>query len=175
MYFLRKIHKRIIPPPGRQIVSANGCLTEKNSKFVGHFFNTPSTLNKSYVKDITHFLKSIRDAGVVPPTWSHLMQRHCIHMYQHSYKFGNPSCQWSLGKTQTKRWYQAIQCLNNKVIGMHSQQENGPILKRMCHRDKSTPKCCKYIHGQCWGLSWLHLLPTTVHESKYLDDIFLMW
>ena len=67
MYFLPKIHKGITPPPGRPIVSANGCPIQKMSKFVDHFLNTPSTLNKSYVNYTTHFLKFIRDAGVVPP------------------------------------------------------------------------------------------------------------
>ena len=66
MFFLPQIHNGITPPPGRPIVSANGCPSEKISIFVDHFLNTPSTLNKSYVKDTTHFLKLIRDAGVVP-------------------------------------------------------------------------------------------------------------
>ena len=43
MYFLSKIHKGITPPPGRPIVSANGCPTEKISNFVDHFLNPPST------------------------------------------------------------------------------------------------------------------------------------
>ena len=67
IYFLPKIHKAITRPMGRPIVSANGCPTEKISNFVDHFLNPPSTHNKSYVKDTTHFLKIIRDTGVVPP------------------------------------------------------------------------------------------------------------
>ena len=38
-YVLPKIHKGIRPPPGRPVVSANGCRTEKISKFVDHFLN----------------------------------------------------------------------------------------------------------------------------------------
>ena len=49
MYFLPKIHKGILPPPGRPIVSANGCPTEKISNIVEHFLNTPSTLNKFHM------------------------------------------------------------------------------------------------------------------------------
>ena len=66
MYFLPKIHKGIIPPPDRPIGSANGCPTEKKIQICWHFLNTPSTLNKSYVKNTWHFLKLIRYIGVVP-------------------------------------------------------------------------------------------------------------
>jgi hypothetical protein len=54
-YLLPKIHKGIYPPPGRPIVSANGCPTEKISKLVDHFLNPASTSHKSYVKDTAHF------------------------------------------------------------------------------------------------------------------------
>ena len=80
MYFLPQIHKGITPPRGRPIVSANGSPTEKMSIFIDHFPNTPSTLNKSYVKDTTHFLKLIRDAGVVPQN-SYLMTLDVIPLY----------------------------------------------------------------------------------------------
>ena len=36
-YMLPKIHKAARPPPGRPIVSANGCPTEKISALVDHF------------------------------------------------------------------------------------------------------------------------------------------
>jgi hypothetical protein len=44
-------------------VSANGCPTEKISKFVDHFLK-PTI--KSYVKDTTHFFSLINDIGVLP-------------------------------------------------------------------------------------------------------------
>jgi hypothetical protein len=49
-YLLPKIHKGIKPPPGRPVVSANGCPTEKISKFVDHFLNPTCKKIKSYVK-----------------------------------------------------------------------------------------------------------------------------
>ena len=36
-YLLPKIHKNIIPPPGRPIVLANSCPSERISQFVDHF------------------------------------------------------------------------------------------------------------------------------------------
>jgi hypothetical protein len=65
-YLLPKIHKGINPPPGRPIVSANGCPTERISQLVDHFLNPLSNLHKSYVKDTTHFLNTLNQIGKVP-------------------------------------------------------------------------------------------------------------
>ena len=66
-YLLPKIHKGTTPPPGRPIISANGCPTEKISEFVDHFLNPTCKNLKSFVKDTTHFLKLIHDIGQLPP------------------------------------------------------------------------------------------------------------
>ena len=66
LYLLPKIHKGQNPPPGRPIISANGCPTEKISQFVDHFLNPTCTNLRSFVKDTTHFLKLIKDLGQLP-------------------------------------------------------------------------------------------------------------
>ena len=61
---LPKIHKGIIPPPGRPIISANNSPTERISAFVDHFIRPIVAEGKSYVKDTTDFinkLQKIRD------------------------------------------------------------------------------------------------------------------
>ena len=68
LYLLPKIHKGKIPPPGRPIVSANGCPTEKISQLVDHFLTPPTTTYiKSYVRDTTDFLQKINQLGELPP------------------------------------------------------------------------------------------------------------
>ena len=52
-YLLPKIHKGILPPPGRPILSANGSPTEKISQFVDHFLNPLCPQIRSYVNDTT--------------------------------------------------------------------------------------------------------------------------
>ena len=59
MYFLPKIHKGTLPPPGRPIVSANGCPTEKISAFVDHFLNPMVNEMNSYVEDTSDCLHKI--------------------------------------------------------------------------------------------------------------------
>ena len=65
-YMLPKIHKNQIPPPGRPIVSGNGCPTEKISAFVDFFLNPLSKKFPSYVKDTNHFLQILQKIGKVP-------------------------------------------------------------------------------------------------------------
>jgi hypothetical protein len=67
LYFLPKIHKGINPPPGRPVVSGNGCPTEKISQFVDHFLNPTTKKIRSYVKDTTHFLNILKEVGEIPP------------------------------------------------------------------------------------------------------------
>ena len=68
LYLLPKIHKGKIPPPGRPIVSANGCPTEKISQLVDHFLTPPTTTYiKSYVRDTTDFITKLSLLGELPP------------------------------------------------------------------------------------------------------------
>ena len=67
IYFLPKIHKGTIPPPGRPIVSANGYPTEKISAFVDHFLNPMVEKTKSYVEDTTVFLRKIESLDKLKP------------------------------------------------------------------------------------------------------------
>jgi hypothetical protein len=66
-YILPKIHKNKIPPPGRPIMSANDCPTEKISALVDHFLRPLVCKTKSYVKDTTHFLNLINEITNLPP------------------------------------------------------------------------------------------------------------
>ena len=65
-YMLPKIHKRLDNPPGRPIVSGNGCPTEKISQFVEHFLQPTVKCLPSYVRDTTYFLSKINDITNLP-------------------------------------------------------------------------------------------------------------
>ena len=59
IYFLPKIHKGQNPPPGRPVVSSNGCATEKISAFVDNFIKKQVPKMKSFVKDTNDFINKI--------------------------------------------------------------------------------------------------------------------
>ena len=65
-YMLPKIHKRLDNPPGRPIVSGNGCPTEHISQFVDFFLKPIVQNTESYIKDTTHFLSILRATGNLP-------------------------------------------------------------------------------------------------------------
>ena len=58
---LPKIHKDKIPPPGRPIVSANGCPSERISQFVDHFIQPLVQKLLSYLRGSTHLINILRD------------------------------------------------------------------------------------------------------------------
>jgi hypothetical protein len=66
LYFLPKIHKKQRPVPGRPVVSANGCPTEKISQLVDQFLNPGCVNIRSFVKDTTHFLSLMGKVGKIP-------------------------------------------------------------------------------------------------------------
>ena len=65
-YMLPKIHKRITNPPGRPIVSGNGCPTERISQLVDFFLQPTVQELPSYLRDTTHFLSRLRHLGTLP-------------------------------------------------------------------------------------------------------------
>lgn len=66
LYLLPKIHKNISPPPGRPVVSANDCPTERISTFVDYFLKPLIPETQSYIKDTTHFLQLLGKMGHLP-------------------------------------------------------------------------------------------------------------
>ncbi|XP_077330261.1 uncharacterized protein LOC143964418 [Lithobates pipiens] len=54
LYAIPKIHKHALDPPGRPIVSGNGCLTEPASALIGDFL-------RPFVEGLTSYLQDTRD------------------------------------------------------------------------------------------------------------------
>ena len=66
-YMLLKIHKTLQNPPGRPIVSGNGCPTECVSQFIDHFLQPCVKNIRSYIKDTTDFLSMLESVRNLPP------------------------------------------------------------------------------------------------------------
>ncbi len=66
-YLLPKIHKGILPPPDRPILSANDCPIERISQFVDFFLRPLVEKLKSYIKDTTDLIVKLASLGTPPP------------------------------------------------------------------------------------------------------------
>ena len=70
-YLLPKIHKSLTSPPGRPIVSSNGCPTERISAFVDTKLKPLVTNIPSFIRDTKHLLSEI---SALPPFPPHALQ-----------------------------------------------------------------------------------------------------
>ena len=68
IYFLPKIHKNQDPVPGRPIVSANNCPTERISAFADIFLKPMVQKSDSYVKDTSDFIRKVEGLESLTPT-----------------------------------------------------------------------------------------------------------
>lgn len=68
-YALPKMHKNILPPPGRPIVSGRESLTENASRFVDSVLLPHVTALPSFIKDTTDLLKQIEDITIPPDAY----------------------------------------------------------------------------------------------------------
>ncbi len=66
LYTQPKIHKGILPPPCRPIVSGNNSPSERISAFVDWFLKPIVPIIPSFIKDTTHFLQLIEGLGDIP-------------------------------------------------------------------------------------------------------------
>ena len=65
-YLLLKVHKRLYDVPGRKVISNCGFYTENISCFLDVYLQPLAQKVKSYIKDINHFLRKIKEFGQLP-------------------------------------------------------------------------------------------------------------
>uniref|UniRef100_A0A8C5LZ44 Helix-turn-helix domain-containing protein n=1 Tax=Leptobrachium leishanense TaxID=445787 RepID=A0A8C5LZ44_9ANUR len=68
LYCLPKIHKSLISPPGRPIISGNNSLTERVSELVDCYLRPLVLDTPSYVRDTQHVLQKLSEIHVSPGT-----------------------------------------------------------------------------------------------------------
>ncbi len=67
LYLLPKIHKGMNPPPGRPIILANECPTERISQLVDHFLQPYLPTIKSWIKDSGHCIHILQKIASLKP------------------------------------------------------------------------------------------------------------
>ena len=181
IYFLPKIHKGKLPPPGRPIVSANGCATEKISAFVDHFLNPLVKKMESYVEDTSDFLRKIDKIENLP--------ENCIRgtldvtsLYTNiPNKDGIESIKGILNKNRNKHEKpstEAIVDLLTSVLNKNNFQFNGTNYIQIGGTAMGTKVAPSFANLFMSSLEE-KLLESYPQKPKlwlrYIDDIFYIW
>ena len=180
-YLLPKIHKGKIPPPGRPIVSANECPTERISAFVD-FFLKPMVLDiKSYLKDTTHFLNVLDTLGTLPPN-CHLVTLDVTSLYTNI-----PNLEGKRAVAQSLNRYRngeslptntSLIRLLDMVLTMNNFDFNGDHFLQTSGTAMGSRVSVNY--SNIFMSEWENKHVYTRHKQpllwkRFIDDVFCIW
>ena len=181
IYFLPKIHKCLDNPPGRPIVSATGCPTERISAFVDHFLNPLVKEAKSYVKDTNDFIQKI---DALPPLKGNTIIGSldvtslytCIPNEE-----GIRACEIYLRESRSE-WYKpsndSLLKLLQMVLEMNNFQFNGKNYLQVGGVSMGTRTAPSFAnlfmrHLEDKLIDGHHLKPKVWY--RFVDDVFIVW
>jgi hypothetical protein len=182
LYVLPKIHKGVIPPPGRPVVSGNNGPTEKISKFVDHFLNPTVKDIKSYVKDTTHFLSLVEGLGEIPDS-SLLVTLDVAALYpsipidlgleaaKETFEQYRPGRDVKPSNSTLMKFLEAVLRKNNfNFNGKHFLQVSGTAIGTMVAPSFGNRFLNKFeiLHVYTYHIQPLVWL-------RYIDDVFMIW
>ena len=181
IYFLPKVHKQVTPPPGRPIVSANSCPTEKISAFVDHFLNPLVKESKSYIKDTTDFITKIESLDLrndnyilgtldVTALYTNIPNEEGINCIREILKKERNS--------QEKPSNESLMNLLELVLTKNNFQFNGEHFLQIGGTAMGTRVAPTYANLFMRSLE-LEILEKSIKKPlvwyRYIDDIFFIW
>jgi len=183
LYLLPKIHKGKIPPPGRPIVSANGCPTEKISQLVDNFLTPPTTtMIRSYVRDTTDFIQKLRAIGPLPAN-CYLVTLDVTSLYTNIPNKEGLEAAWRLlekyrPEPNIKPKNETLIELLEMVLTMNNFTFNGDHYIQVGGTAMGTKAAPGFANTFMGDFEERFVYPYRLQPLKYLrflDDIFLIW
>ena len=180
-YMLPKIHKRLENPPGRPIVSGNGCPTERISQFVDHFLKPIVQDTTSYIKDTTHFLSILRNMGDLPDN-TLLVTLDVSSLYTNiPNDVGIQACKEQLFRNRTGLQYptnDSIITLLDMVLKKNNFNFNKEHFLQVGGTAMGTRLAPSYanIFMDFFERTYVYTYETQpLLWKRYIDDIFVLW
>ena len=168
-------------PPGRPIVSGNGCPTERISQFIDHFLQ-PNVKNiNSYIKDTSDFLYMLKSLGTLPPNCT-LVTLDVSSLYTNIPNVeGRLATEESLDATRRGRnnpKNDSLLLLLDKVLGCNTFDFNGSHYLQVGGTGMGTKVAPAYANT---FMGWYEdKYVYTYHKQpliwkRFIDDIFDIW
>ena len=177
-YILPKIHKKHVP--GRPILSANGCITEKISGFVDAHLRKYVPKIPSYIKDTTHFLQILQEVEQPLPRGTILGTLDISSLYTNIPHYEAlqaviKTLQENPEPNLPTKW---IITLLRHVLDKNVFQFNGKFFiqkKGTAMGTRVAPSLANIFvyHLMRKALSGYHLKPLVY--KRFIDDIFIIW
>ena len=176
-YMLPKIHKKDVP--GRPIVSACGCPTERISAYVDYHLKPLVEKTTSYIKDSTDFLNKLTELNI--PTDAILCTLDVSSLYTNiPHTEGLRACYTALDSRQEPdppTWL-LVQLLE-KVLKLNAFDFNGKVYHQTQGTSMGT-KCAPNYANLFMAQLESELLeqchtPLPLIWLRFIDDIFMVW
>ena len=180
-YMLPKIHKDKFPPPGRPIISGNGCPTERISQFVDFFLKEVAPKGRSFLKDTTNFLQCINEILVIPSDcllvtldvtslYTNIPNSEGIRAAEIALEESRPGGQCSTNNSLIDLLRLVLTCNNFTFHGENYLQVGGTAMGT-----KATPNYdvnfMNYFEDR---FVYTYFIQPLVWK-RYIDDIFMLW
>ncbi len=181
LYTQPKIHKGVLPPPCRPIVSGNNSPSERISAFVDWFLKPIVPQIPSYIKDTTHFLQLIESLGEIPEDCL-IATLDVSALYTNiPQSEGITACRLALDITRDNQSAPAnssIEHLLKLVLSTNNFEFNGVHYTQISGTAMGTKLAPSYANIFMARFEHIHVYP---HNAKflvwwrYIDDIFTIF
>ena len=179
-YLLPKIHKGKIPPPGRPIVSANECPTERISQFVDHFIQPIVPTLRYYIKDSGHFLNTLEDIDLcndiilctldVTSLYTNIPNNEGISATRRALSMTRDHLQNPTNNSICELLNLVLSCNNFQFDNKHYLQIGGTAMGT-----KVAPSLANIFMGWFEDKFVYTHIPQPLVWKRYIDDIFMIW
>jgi len=182
IYFLPKIHKNQRPPPGRPIVSANQCPTERISGLVDHILRPFVPLLPSYIKDTTDFINHIEGLPRLNSTdllvtldvtslYTNIPNAESLETARNTLNLHRPDAHEALKNDHIVSLLELVLTCNNfEFNGSHFPQTQGVAMGT-----RVAPTIANLVMGSFEEKYVYRYTPTPSIWLRYIDDNFMIW
>ena len=186
LYLLPKIHKQGSPPPGRPVVSANSCPTERISTYIDILTKNMVPKIPSYIKDTGHFLQILKDIKQPLPDGTILCTLDVTSLYTNiPNEEGRRAMAYWLSRYRPQKTIPNLQPSNpslltllRMVLELNNFQFNGQNYLQIGGTAMGTRVAPTFANLFMGYFEEKHVYTYKVQPTlwvRFIDDIFLVW
>uniref|UniRef100_A0A8C5LPP9 Reverse transcriptase domain-containing protein n=1 Tax=Leptobrachium leishanense TaxID=445787 RepID=A0A8C5LPP9_9ANUR len=182
LYCLPKIHKSLVSPPGRPIISGNNSLTERVSQFIDCYLRPLVLGTPSYVRDTQHVLQKLSEILVSPGAI--LVSLDVISLYNNiPHQFGLQASKYFLSGKYSEQETEFVLILlefvlNHNYFLFQNQfflQIRGTTMGTSCAPSYANLYLAWWEELVVFSTEMMRFTNYVTNWMRYIDDILFLW